>query len=659
MTLAKEAVVPVRSIIGERLSKAAFQQLAGTLAGYPFVKFVIDKDSKKIHFLNNAFYKFHADYIGENILGITVAQVEKDIDRYNEWFYFDPNRRFYLGVLSLHERDSHSFFAVETVEVDRMDSPMIQYFFSFLKENVDPNLPLLFKPSNHIQENAMAELDATVLPRIFARELFATSNFIALNTGETKGRLRAFASEKEYESEKTTLMWFDIIVMARVPDSIPRLSGIINAQHTTPLSHTNVLATGWQIPNAIQLDIMEQIEKENLNNAWVEYRVAPNASGVHLRKIDKPIEVESRPSWSTAKIRIEEPEVSLTPVVSLEKLRMSDAYKFGTKAANIGELYNIKNFGSERLLGFYEVRRPPRKNLIPYIAKYLGVSESGDVGAAASKFVQSRINIPRGIAIPFSVQQKFLESSPKLQQAIGKLKMALELNARQIDSLCVALQQQILQTRFSDDLKRMIDRELSRNLSGVKHFVVRSSSNAEDLENFSAAGIYESVNHVSTAENIFDSIKVVWSSLLSARSVRLRQDVGISLDDSYMGVVIQEECQSTVGGVMVTTNPTNRGDFRNVYLNISPKSVQNIVQGADQPFQYLYNTVEGGGHTLSTGSSEKDLPSAIQSQLQELSFVGRLLQSHFSPDYTFGQPVDVEWLIDGKDLYILQLRPFS
>src|SRR5690606_1699972 len=143
-----------------------------------------------------------------------------------------------------------------------------------------------------------------------------------------------------------------------------------------------------------------------------------------------------------------------------------------------------------------------------------------------------------------------------------------------------------------------------------------SSSNAEDLAGFSAAGIYESINHVATADSIFESIKEVWASLVSPRSVRLRHEVGISLDDCYMGVIVQEEIDAQMGGVMVTTNPMNRsGDFRNVYINVSPQSVVNIVQGTDMPFQYLFNTVEGGGRTLSLGSSVAGGPALAKEDL--------------------------------------------
>jgi phosphoenolpyruvate synthase/pyruvate phosphate dikinase len=96
--------------------------------------------------------------------------------------------------------------------------------------------------------------------------------------------------------------------------------------------------------------------------------------------------------------------------------------------------------------------------------------------------------------VPFSIQRQFLEKSPQIQQAIGKLKIALELEAHEIDSLCVSLQKLILKTRIPDSIRNEIDRMIIKKLAGVTTFVVRSSSNAEDLESFSAAGIYESVN---------------------------------------------------------------------------------------------------------------------------------------------------------------------
>ena len=50
---------------------------------------------------------------------------------------------------------------------------------------------------------------------------------------------------------------------------------------------------------------------------------------------------------------------------------------------------------------------------------------------------------------------------------------------------------------------------------------------------------------------------------------------------------------------------------------------------------------------------------AEAARISRRALVGRLLQSHFSQDYTFAMPLDIEWVIDGKSLYILQIRPYA
>ncbi len=702
----------VAALVGERLSLSALHQLGGTLGGYSFVKVVVDREKSVIHFLNDARHSFHAIYIGEEILGVPGERVRAEIDSYNQAFYHGSDRRFLLGILARHPQ----MLSLETVEVDTMPSALIREFHAFVAEHVDPALPLVFKPANQLQERIVREIPAAELPRVFAHELFSTAPFVALNPGTATGRLRAFRTEAEYRA--ATLDWTDIIVMDRVPDDVPRLSGIINARHTTPLSHTNVLATGWQIPNAVQLGALAEIERRGLDGKWVEYTVDTQA--LSLREIPEP-PAATPPSWYAQRVTLEQPEADHSPIVNLARLRAADRHRYGTKAANLGELHHVLARGSQRLLGFYQVPRPPRENLLPYLARLLDVPTGptasdhraepaapgrfavedrfagadqpaapgrfaaedrfsvadqpaapdrfagadsatspavADLTVAARRLLDERVRVPRGIALPFSLQRRFLESSPRIQQAIGKLKMALELDAREIEPLCVELQTLIRSARMPGALAGEIDSALVSQLAGVRAFVVRSSSNAEDLAGFSAAGIYESLNHVTTAERIFASVKEVWASLVSVRSVRLRRQAGISLDDCYMGVVIQEQVTADFGGVLVTTNPMNRADFRTVYVNVSPR-VTDVVEGSVLPMQYLYSTVEGGGRTVSLGDAPEDLDEAAHAQLQRLAVAGRLLQGHFSPDYTFDSPVDVEWLADRDHIHIVQLRPYS
>jgi hypothetical protein len=653
--------VSLSGVVNTKLTLAVFQQLCGHMSGIQFIKVVYDKERDELHFVNDKAYAFHVDYVAEQCLGSTSDEVRARIDEFNKDVYFSPTRRFFLGILSLQRRVNQdvTFFTLETVEIDNMDGAMVVQFFKKVKLRMDPAWELCFKPANHDQEIIVSNVDHASLPRVFNHELYAGASFIPLNYGKTTGRIRIFMSREEFLAAKSTIEWFDILVMDRVPDDIPRVAGLINSHQTTPLSHTNVLAHGWGIPNAIQKGARAALLGRGLNDAWVTYAVEPGADKIVVERAERDESVKSRPAWRANVIALEPPQPDYSKIVSIEHLRATDRPRYGTKAANLGELFHLLAKGSRKLTGYYSIPRPLRNNLLSYLASWLGC-ETADVDYSALTFMRETVHIPRGIALPFAIQQRFLESSPQIQQFIGKLKMALELDAKEVDSLCVRLQQLIKNTPMSDDLRDIIDEAIAVHLSGVRSFVVRSSSNAEDLENFSAAGIYESLTHVTTVDNIFRSIKQVWASLVSPRSIRLRQQVGISLDDVYMGVIIQEQVEADLGGVMVTTNPLNaKQDWRNVYINASRNSSQAVVEGKGEPYQFLYNTVEGGGRTLALGDQAEDLSVAEHDIMQKLAFVGRLLQSHFSPDYTYNTPIDVEWAAQGDKLFILQMRPYA
>jgi pyruvate phosphate dikinase-like enzyme len=641
-------------LIDEPLTREAFDSLCGKLAGVPFVKVVVVRESGSVHFINSHRYRFHSDYIAEVILRLSRDELDQQLDSFNEEVYGRPDRRFLLATLGQHmSKAGKRFLTLETVEVDSMGTELITELYQSVSRLTDRRSRVFFKPNNHLQE-----VNAGKVPVITSSALFAEAEFLPLNPGQATGRLRVFTSKDEFRSRRESLEWFDIILMDRVPDDIPRLSGIINSSHTTPLSHTNVLASGWQIPNAVQVGVRQRASQ--LDGQWVKYEVAQEGSEIKLEQTEAPQPLPRKPSWAVHQVRLEQPDSQAAGIVSLDALRLNDRFRYGTKAANLGELIHLLEKGSAKLLGYYQLPRPPRENLLNHLAEFLGAeNEVKALVSAAREYLRSQLTIPRGVAIPFSYQRRFLESSPTIQQTIGKLKMALQLDAREVDSLCVSLQNLIKNTRIPDEIRGQIDEQITIHMMGVSSFVVRSSSNAEDLEDFSAAGVYESINHVTTAEKLFESVKRVWASLLSPRSTRLRHEVGISLDDSYMGVIVQEEIPSDIGGVMVTTNPTNRDDFRNVYLNASVKSVENIVGGTELPLQYLFNTVEGGGRTLSLGDTERDLSSEQLELLGRLAFAGRLLQSHFSPDYTFSWPMDIEWLAHQDRLYLLQLRPYA
>ncbi|RLL69866.1 PEP/pyruvate-binding domain-containing protein [Streptomyces sp. Z26] len=653
-----------RTVVGEHLSLPLFHTLSGVLAGHPYVKVVVDRAEGDWHVLDAAAHPFHVNYIATRVLGMELAELDAGLDAFNASVYADPDRRFLLGVLSLHSGEDadgreRPFLVLETTEADTMHGALLEFFHGFVRDRVDARLPLLLKPANHVQEEELAAVSEQSVPRVLGHELFGTRTRTALNTGEAVGRLRRYATVEEYEAAAGGLGWSDIVAMPCLPDDVQRVAGFVNTAPITPLSHTNVLASGWGIPNAIVQDLDQLAERHGLDGAWVRYRVRED--DITLERLDEDPGLRA-PAWHQQRIRLEPPLLEDAPVLSLHRLRTADRDRYGTKAANLGELHHVLDSRTADLTAFYGRPRPPRENLRPHLAARLGLAtpSAAELRAAASSFVAGTVEAPEGVALPFSLQHRFLTSSPALQQGIGKLKMALELDALDVlDALCLQLQHLIRHAPMPDSVAGEITRALPDQLAAGERLVVRSSSNAEDLPGFSAAGVYDSVTTVRGTDELLDAVRQVWASLVSPRSVRLRHQVGISLDDTYMGVIVQEYVPAALGGVLVTCNPTRREDFRNVYLNCSPGSPEQVVEGTVLPQQYLYNTVEGGGRTVALGSWPEGLSAGTRAQLADLSLTGRLLQSHFgAPEVD--APLDIEWLLtDQGDFRLVQIRPYA
>lgn len=653
-----------RTVVGANLSLPLFRTLSGVLAGHPYLKVVVDRAEDTWHLLDTRVHPFHVNYIATRVLGLTLDQLDADLDAFNASVYTDPERRFLLGVLSLHtdeEADGaeRPFLVLETTEADTMHGALLEEFYSYVRGRVDGRLPLLLKPANHGQEHELSHVSETRVPRILSHELFGNRTRTCLNPGEARGRLRYFRTTAEYESAAGELGWSDIVAMPCPPDDVPRVAGIINTAPITPLSHTNVLASGWGIPNAIVRDLDDVVRRDGLDGAWVRYRAQEDA--VTLERLSRAPAL-TRPAWHQQRIRLEAPFLEDAPVLALHRLRGADRDSYGTKAASLGELHHVLDSRTADLTAFYARPRPPRPDLLGHLAARLGEPGASPerLRAAAAARVAETVRAPEGVALPFRLHHLFLTSSPALQQGIGKLKMALELEAFDvIDSLALSLQQLTRTTPMPDEVERAITASVAPLSADGRRLVVRSSSNAEDLPGFSAAGIYDSVTTVRGTDQLMDAVRQVWASLVSPRSVRLRHQAGIPLDDTYMGVIVQEYVPAGLGGVLVTCNPTRREDFRNVYINCAPGSPERVVDGTILPQQYLYNTVEGGGRTVDVGSSGEDLPAATRAALARLALAGRLLQSHFGADDPDGA-LDIEWLMTTEGAFrLVQVRPYS
>ncbi|MDF2962079.1 MAG: PEP/pyruvate binding domain protein [Paenibacillus sp.] len=116
---------------------------------------------------------------------------------------------------------------------------------------------------------------------------------------------------------------------------------------------------------------------------------------------------------------------------------------------------------------------------------------------------------------------------------------------------------------------------------------VRSSSSAEDLEEASFAGQYETILNVTDLPHLLESLKRCWASLFSARvrGYARQKNIGVNTNGFPMGVLVQQMVQADVSGVIFSMNPVTKNRDEMI-INASYGLGEAIVSGLVTPDAY-------------------------------------------------------------------------
>jgi phosphohistidine swiveling domain-containing protein len=174
---------------------------------------------------------------------------------------------------------------------------------------------------------------------------------------------------------------------------------------------------------------------------------------------------------------------------------------------------------------------------------------------------------------------------------------------------------------------------------GPGPWAVRSSSTAEDTEQASFAGQFETVLNVDLG-GLEDAVLHCWRSGLSNRVKAYAGDRGTG----SMAVLIQPMIAAEAAGVAFTMDPVS-GRNRTVIEAVKGLG-ERLVSGAATPERW---TVEEDG---SIGAPPS--PSALDGeQARAIGDLASRVEEHF------GRPQDIEWALEGGSLWLLQARPIT
>ena len=174
---------------------------------------------------------------------------------------------------------------------------------------------------------------------------------------------------------------------------------------------------------------------------------------------------------------------------------------------------------------------------------------------------------------------------------------------------------------------------------GPAPWAVRSSSTAEDSEQASFAGQFETVLNVDL-DGLADAVLRCWQSALSDR-VRVYAGAG---GPGSMAVLIQPMIAADSAGVAFTADPVSGRDH--VVIEAVAGLGERLVSGTATPERW---TVE------ETGSIEAPSMATVldAEKARAIADLARQTAEHF------GRPQDIEWAIADDSLWLLQARPIT
>ncbi|HEX5601807.1 MAG TPA: PEP/pyruvate-binding domain-containing protein [Pyrinomonadaceae bacterium] len=580
---------------------------ANTPYALPHVMIVIDrKDGNKIYYVNKKRYSFHKDFVNGTYLSL---------ERGREFFvnnYIKPNRRFILGTLAYQTPIKRWTF--EFWEGDLIPADQIQLAYDVINKTFFA--PVAFKPNSLRQDEASQSLAG--MQRVLQSDIAKEQAYQALNIAKGIGRIHIISKLDDHVEIGSN----EILVLDEVPVQLPPVAGIITSQPSTPLSHINLLAKGWGIPNAYIKNAKDLFKQ--YDTYWVTFETLRENYKIKRADNDQLRDYVRREKERSDLVKPRS-DLSEKRLLSLAEQRSRSSIVYGGKSANLGEVLNAKLPG---------------------------------------------IIVPNGFTIPFYYYDEFINRNG-LDETIRELfddQKFIHDPAYRRQRL-VELRQKIEGSEFDPELRRRVLEKVTNEYAG-KGLFVRSSSNSEDLPNFSGAGLYTTVPNVRGEQQLIDAIKKVWASLWNFEAYEARERSGVAHSTVYMAVLIQEGINSESSGVMISTDPFDNENKGAIYISAKRGLGIKVVEGqriAEQiifrprtnAIQVLTRSAEDSLLTFDENGGVKEVPIEGDRVVLTDDVIRRLVRAATAIKRVFGaRDQDIEWAYMKGQIYIVQSRPF-
>ncbi len=460
------------------------------LDGQQYVKFGIldrDTDQPKVYFINSnthIIHEFFFDAIDATVIG----------DDGSGEIVFNPNEILPNGVIGSYSFN-FSFGQASSFEATQRTFELLVASMPFLQNNMQH----FIGDVGEMNYNSQYKDDyiGSRINVVLESDVFSDIDYIPLHKAEGFGFFRAMTLDENPGSR-------DIVLYDALPNSLPRVGGIITSVVQTPLSHVNLRAIQDNVPNAYIKDPLLIDSIANLVGSYIYYRVEDEKYFIREATLDEVNDwyEKLRPTED----QIPDRDLSFTSILPLDSIEFEMSTAFGAKCSNVATM---------RKFGFPEG------------------------------------TIPNGFGIPFYFYDEFMKFNnfyEVVEEMISDPTFINDIETR-IDKL----------KDFRSDIKDapmppwMLDHlEAMHNAFPEGTSVrCRSSTNNEDLPGFSGAGLYTSKTQHPIEGHISKSIKQVYASMWNFRAYEERDFYRVDHYIAAMGVLchpnFEEEKSNGVG----------------------------------------------------------------------------------------------------------------
>ncbi|MBK6685661.1 MAG: hypothetical protein IPG45_14420 [Deltaproteobacteria bacterium] len=527
----------------------AFQEVEGLR----FVKFaVLLRDPSKIYFQDSHLYPFHYEFASER-LDPFLGSSRTELDRIS---LHELDQELLLGAVVLPVDRTVEEIGVQLVRLDAYHPEMVRIVFEKVLESLDgpPGLRAFYMPT--YEQQASAALWQSWLA---ARQVNVSSparwitQDACYSVGWSLGRLvQVPGSEIEMAYASGALLPTDILLTDGVPAEVPYVAGILSLTPSTPNAHVAILAQSYGVPFAFPAEPTFQEQARALVGHDVLFAASPAYQGCRIELLDLQGNLRSE-------IRTE-----LLAFKEVPPLPIRPKQRRGAISTSTDELSEV--------------------DLIYFGGKAVGYALLRDTIPDRS---------PPAIALSFDLWDDFLDQT--LASTNGTLRAEIDrrLSVHQFppdpralaDDLAVIRGLIKSEAQFSEAQKSAVLAALT-SFTSSQRLRFRSSTNVEDTDTFTGAGLYDSETGCAADDQdqdtvgpsacnaaqpqergVFRALQKVYASFYNDNAVRERLRLQIDEDQVGMAVLVHysyPDVEELANGVATYTWNGFSGDLKMV-----------------------------------------------------------------------------------------------